>query len=255
MGELSRSRVCYWDLCWRIDRNTTTDKRDSAPSNNRQDDTNENDQQSSPITVHNKRDYETDSESEDKPGKRRRSARIAARHGSSSNTWVQGEGIDWINQSIPTAKATASIRGNKHIVHLRILVSHMIYNMWLVLPLHDSKITCRWSADTRYERQPSWYYPHHLNSTNDIQLHKIEIKLAVWRLENLGFIRDPPCDHMTTSGKSMSCDLHHSRWAFANKVWYHCPLKRPKQLIRVRMGRLTCKHWASFSKSRPWFIE
>ena len=107
MGELSRSRVCYWDLCWRIDRNTTTDKRDSAPSNNRQDDTNENDQQSSPITVHNKRDYETDSESEDKPGKRRRSARIAARHGSSSNTWIQALGIqkyrgrknpNWINQ-------------------------------------------------------------------------------------------------------------------------------------------------------------
>lgn len=56
------------------------------PANNRQDDTDENDPQSSPMTVHNKRDYETDSESEDKPGKRRRSARIAARHGSSSNT-------------------------------------------------------------------------------------------------------------------------------------------------------------------------
>lgn len=26
---------------------------------------------------------------------------------------------------------------------LRILVSHMIYKVWLVLLLHDSKITCR----------------------------------------------------------------------------------------------------------------
>lgn len=64
----------------------TTHKNDTAP--NRQDsDTNENDQQSSPATVDNKRDYETDSETEDtRSGKRRRSARIAARQESSSNT-------------------------------------------------------------------------------------------------------------------------------------------------------------------------